>query len=87
VADIGQEEIVTADSRDTAMCLSMFERGTHVHLLAGYESGRLVLRIISGDKTDTIWATQAHTAPGKSIYMIWYMLRILLVAESQFSIE
>ncbi|KAI9288997.1 WD40-repeat-containing domain protein [Umbelopsis sp. AD052] len=63
VADIGQEEIVTADSRDTAMCLSMFERGTHVHLLAGYESGRLVLRIISGDKTDTIWATQAHTAP------------------------
>ncbi|KAH8554032.1 WD40-repeat-containing domain protein [Umbelopsis sp. PMI_123] len=62
VAEIGQEEIVT-DSRDTVMCMDLFERSAHVHLLAGYESGRTILRIISGDKTATIWAAQAHTAP------------------------
>lgn len=63
VADIGQEEIV-ADSRDTTMSMALFVRNNHVHLLAGYESGRTILRIISGDKTDTIWAVQRHTAPG-----------------------
>jgi hypothetical protein len=49
------------------MCMDLFERSAHVHLLAGYESGRTILRIISGDKTATIWAAQAHTAPGKLI--------------------
>lgn len=71
MADIGQEEIVT-DNRDTVMSMVLFVRDHHVHLLAGYESGRTILRIISGDKTDTIWAAHHHTAPGK------HFMRLLL---------
>lgn len=63
VADIGQEEIST-DSRDTVMALQMYIREDHVELLSGYESGRVVLRIISGDKADTVWVSKRHASPG-----------------------
>ncbi|KAJ2958204.1 hypothetical protein NQZ79_g6213 [Umbelopsis isabellina] len=66
VADIGQEEIST-DSRDTVMALQMYIREDHVQLLSGYESGRMVLRIISGDKADTVWVTKRHSSPVLSV--------------------